>query len=92
MRPYNATVFLVSVLGMVSPETAAAASEECEKLLRMGDRVGRAAYDKKKLLLYEKISGSRRHIDRLLREFPTFFRTIEDFLWFKLSSLRDSPG
>ncbi|XP_057487708.1 nuclear pore complex protein NUP93A-like isoform X2 [Actinidia eriantha] len=78
--------------GLVSPETASAASEECEKLLRMGDRVGRAAYDKKKLLLYAIISGSRRHIDRLLREFPTLFSTIEDFLWFKLSSIRDSPG
>lgn len=77
--------------GMMSPETAAAASEECEKLLRMGDRVGRAAYDKKKLLLYTIISGSRRHVDRLLREFPTLFTTIEDFLWFKLSAIRDSP-
>ncbi|KAK3405479.1 hypothetical protein EUGRSUZ_K02008 [Eucalyptus grandis] len=33
--------------GMVSAETAATASEECEKLLRMGDRVGRAAYVRK---------------------------------------------
>lgn len=78
--------------GMVSPEIAAAASEECEKLLRMGDRVGRAAYDKKKLLLYAILSGSRRHIDRLLREFPTLFNTIEDFLWFKLSAIRDYSG
>ncbi|KAF5941217.1 hypothetical protein HYC85_022384 [Camellia sinensis] len=78
--------------GMVSPDTAAAASEECEKLLRMGDRVGRPAYDKKKLLLYAIVSGSRRHIDRLLRENPTLFNTIEDFLWFKLSSIRDCPA
>ncbi len=74
---------------MVSAETAAAASEECEKMLRMGDRVGRAAYDKKKLLLYAMISGSRRQIDRLLRDLPTLFNTIEDFLWFKLSAVRD---
>ncbi|KAI8538020.1 hypothetical protein RHMOL_Rhmol09G0068200 [Rhododendron molle] len=46
----------VATGGMVSPETATAASEECEKLLRMGDRVGRAAYDKKKLLLYAILS------------------------------------
>ncbi|KAK2985810.1 hypothetical protein RJ640_019306 [Escallonia rubra] len=78
--------------GIVSPETAAAAAEECEKMLRMGDRVGRAAYDKKKLLLYAIISGSRRQIDRLLRELPTLFNTIEDFLWFKLSAVRDSPA
>ncbi|XP_022847736.1 nuclear pore complex protein NUP93A-like [Olea europaea var. sylvestris] len=78
--------------GMVSTETATAASEECDKMLRMGDRVGRASYDKKKLLLYAIISGSRRHIDRILRELPTIFNTIEDFLWFKLSSIRDFSG
>ncbi|KAK4432109.1 Nuclear pore complex protein A [Sesamum alatum] len=78
--------------GMVSPETAAAASEECEKILRMVDRVGRPSYDKKKLLLHAIISGSRRLIDRLLRELPTIFNTIEDFLWFMLSAVRDSSG
>ena len=77
---------------MVSAEIAAVASEECDKMLRMGDRVGRAAYDKKRLLLYAIISGSRRHIDRLLRDLPTLFNTIEDFLWFKLSAVRDCPG
>lgn len=60
-------------------------------MLRTGDRVGRASYDKKKLLLYAIISGSRRIIDRLLRELPTLFNTIEDFLWFKLSAIRDFP-
>ncbi|KAK4757373.1 hypothetical protein SAY87_018674 [Trapa incisa] len=78
--------------GTVSVETSATASEECEKLLRMGDRVGRAAYDKKKLLLYAMVSGSRRLIERLLRELSTLFTTIEDFLWFKLSAIRDTPG
>ncbi|KAM7505408.1 hypothetical protein LguiB_004312 [Lonicera macranthoides] len=78
--------------GMVSAETSAAATEECEKMLRMGDRVGRSAYDKKKLLLYAIVSGSRRQIDRLLREQPTLFNTIEDFLWFKLSAVRDISG
>ncbi|XP_057982057.1 nuclear pore complex protein NUP93A [Malania oleifera] len=78
--------------GMVSADTATIALEECEKLLRMGDRIGRAAYDKKKLLLYAMISGSRRQIDRLLRELPTLFNTIEDFLWFKLSAVRDCPA
>ena len=61
-------------------------------MLRTGDRVGRAAYDKKKLLLYAIISGSRRHIDHLLRDQPTLFNTIEDFLWFKLSAVRDYPS
>ncbi|KAK2425410.1 nuclear pore complex protein NUP93A [Trifolium repens] len=78
--------------GMVPEEVATAASEECERMLRTGDRVGRTAYDKKKLLLYAIISGSRRHIDHLLRDQPTLFSTIEDFLWFKLSAVRDCPS
>lgn len=73
-------------------EIATAASDECERMLRTGDRIGRAAYDKKKLLLYAIISGSRRHIDRLLRDQPNLFSTIEDFLWFKLSAVRDCPS
>ncbi|XP_057781481.1 nuclear pore complex protein NUP93A-like [Salvia miltiorrhiza] len=82
----------ISTGGMVSAETAASASEECEKILRMVDRVGRPSYDKKKLLLHAIISGSRRLIDRLLRELPTIFNTIEDFLWFMLSAVRESSG
>lgn len=82
----------ISTGGQVSTETAAAASEECEKILRLGDRIGRTSYDKKKLLLYAIVSGSRRQIDRLLRELPTLFNTIEDFLWFTLSVVRESPG
>ncbi|GAB4851632.1 Nuclear pore complex protein nup93a [Ancistrocladus abbreviatus] len=78
--------------GMVSAKTATAASEECEKMLRMGDRGGRAAYDRKKLLLYAIVSGSRRQIDRLLRDLPNLFNTIEDFLWFQLCAVRDSPS
>ncbi|GJW21128.1 nuclear pore complex protein NUP93A [Tanacetum coccineum] len=78
--------------GTVSVETASIAAEECEKMLRMGDRAGRGTFDKKKLLLYALISGSRRQIDRLLREHPNLFNTIEDFLWFKLCAVRDSSG
>lgn len=76
----------------MAAHTAAIASEECEKLLRMGDRLGQTTYDKKKLLLYTIISGSRRQIDRILRDFSTLFNTIEDFLWFKLSCVRDVAG
>lgn len=78
--------------GLVPTETATIAREECEKMLRMGDRVGRSPYDKKKLLLYAIVSGSRRQIDRLLRDLPSLFNTIEDFLWFKLAAVRDSPS
>ncbi|CAH2063848.1 unnamed protein product [Thlaspi arvense] len=75
--------------GIVATNTATIASEECEKLFRLGDRLGQTTYDKKKLLLYTIISGSRRQIDRILRDFSTLFNTIEDFLWFKLSCIRD---
>lgn len=75
---------------MVSANTAAAASEECEKMFRMGDRGARAVYDRKKLLLYAMISGSRRQVDRLLRELPNLFNTIEDFLWFQLCAIHES--
>lgn len=74
----------------MSANTAAAASEECEKMFRMGDRGARAVYDRKKLLLYAMISGSRRQIDRLPRELPNLFNTIEDFLWFQLCAIRES--
>ncbi|OAY82065.1 Nuclear pore complex protein NUP93A [Ananas comosus] len=82
----------ISTGGAVSPETAISASEECEKMLRMGDRAGRPGYDRKRLLLYAIISGCRRQIDRLLRDVPGLFTTIEDFLWFKLSAVRDCPA
>ncbi|XP_066380240.1 nuclear pore complex protein NUP93A-like [Miscanthus floridulus] len=79
----------ISTNGAVSPETALSASEECDKMLRMGDRPGRPGYDRKKLLLYAIICGCRRLIERLLKDLPTLFNTIEDFLWFKLSALRE---
>uniref|UniRef100_A0A804LK96 Nuclear pore protein n=1 Tax=Zea mays TaxID=4577 RepID=A0A804LK96_MAIZE len=79
----------ISTNGAVSPETALAASEECDKMLRMGDRPGRPGYDRKKLLLYAIICGCRRQIERMLKDLPTLFNTIEDFLWFKLSALRE---
>ncbi|EEC75253.1 hypothetical protein OsI_11561 [Oryza sativa Indica Group] len=79
----------ITTNGAVSPETALTASEECDKMLRMGDRPGRPGYDRKKLLLYAMICGCRRQIDRLLKDLPTLFNTIEDFLWFKLSALRE---
>ncbi|KAG8097280.1 hypothetical protein GUJ93_ZPchr0013g35821 [Zizania palustris] len=79
----------ITTNGAVSPETALTASEECEKMLRMSDRPGRPGYDRKKLLLYAMICGCRRQIDRLLKDLPTLFNTIEDFLWFKLSAVRE---
>lgn len=75
--------------GNVSSATAAAVTEECERMARVGDRPGRPGYDKKKMLLYAIVSGSRLQGDRLLRDMPVLFTTIEDFLWFKLAMVRD---
>lgn len=79
----------ISAQGLVSGVTAAAAAEECERMMRTGDRPGRAGTDKYKLLVYVIISGSRQLMDKLLRETPTLFNTIEDFLWFNLVVARD---
>jgi nuclear pore complex protein Nup93 len=78
--------------GSVSPSTAAAVAEECERMVRSGDRAGRPGYDKKKMLLHSIVSGSREQADRLLRDMPTLFSTIEDFLWFRLAMIRDTPS
>lgn len=75
--------------GNVSSATAAAVTEECERMARIGDRPGRPGYDKKKMLLHAIVSGSRLQGDRLLRDIPVLFSTIEDFLWFKLAMVRD---
>ncbi|KAG0576106.1 hypothetical protein KC19_5G056000 [Ceratodon purpureus] len=73
--------------GSVSPNTAAAVLEECERMVRSGDRAGRGGYDKKKLLLYTIVCGSRQQADSLLRDMPALFSTIEDFLWFRLAMI-----
>lgn len=79
----------ISTQGLVSGATATAAAEECERMMRSGERPGRAGTDKYKLLVYSIISGSRQLMDKLLREIPTLFNTIEDFLWFNLAVARD---
>lgn len=75
----------------MSPNTAAAILEECERMVRAGDRAGRGGYDKKKLLLYTIVCGSRQQADGLLRDMPSLFSTIEDFLWFRLAMI-GNPG
>lgn len=82
----------ISTRGLVSGVTAAAAVEECERMMRTGERPGRAGTDKYKLLVYVIISGSRQLMDKLLRETPTLFNTIEDFLWFNLVVAKDSSS
>jgi nuclear pore complex protein Nup93 len=82
----------ISSGGVVSPGTTSAVAEECERMLRMGDRVGRARYDKHKFLMYSIVSGNQQQIDRLLRDLPMLFSTIEDFLWFKIAVARGIGG
>ena len=80
----------VAKRGSVSPNTAAAVLEECERMARSGDRAGRAGYDKKKMLLHTIVCGSRQQADSLLRDMPSLFSTIEDFLWFRLAMIGNS--
>ena len=77
----------VAKRGSVSPNTAAAVLEKCERMVRSSDRAGRGGYDKKKLLLYTIVCGSRQQADGLLRDMPSLFSTIEDFLWFRLAMI-----
>uniref|UniRef100_A0A7I4E781 Nuclear pore protein n=1 Tax=Physcomitrium patens TaxID=3218 RepID=A0A7I4E781_PHYPA len=80
----------ISKGGSVSPNTAAAILEECERMARSGDRAGRGGYDKKKMLLYTIVCGNRQQADHLLRDMPSLFSTIEDFLWFRLALIGTS--
>ncbi|MCO5566899.1 hypothetical protein L7F22_020582 [Adiantum nelumboides] len=82
----------ISTQGLVSGITSAAAVEECERMMRAGERPGRAGTDKYKLLVYVIVSGSKQLMDKLLREIPSLFNTIEDFLWFNLAVARDGSS
>lgn len=44
-------------------------------------RAGRPGYDKRQMLVYALVAGSRDAADRLLRDVPVLFSTIEDFMW-----------
>ncbi|GBG69349.1 hypothetical protein CBR_g4043 [Chara braunii] len=78
--------------GAVTPATAAAVTEECERMIRTGERHGKPGYDKQRMLLYVIVSGSRMLGERLLAQIPGLFRTIEDFMWFKLALVRDAAA
>ncbi|KAI5059118.1 hypothetical protein GOP47_0025437 [Adiantum capillus-veneris] len=82
----------ISTQGLVSGLTVEAAIEECDRMMRAGERPGRAGTDKYKLLVYVIVSGSRQLMDKLLRETPSLFNTIEDFLWFNLAVARDGSS
>ncbi|KAI3844351.1 hypothetical protein MKW92_026370 [Papaver armeniacum] len=75
--------------GMVSQETAAAASSECEDLLRTVNLISRPELVKK-FLLFAIISGSREQVDWFRKEdLKAFFNTVDEVMWFKLSAVRN---
>ncbi|CAI5513021.1 unnamed protein product [Closterium sp. Naga37s-1] len=92
--------------GSIDPATSAAAADECDRMARTashsslsrpgasftGAAAGGAAggVDRRKFLLYVLISGRKALADRLLREAPSLFPTIEDFMWFHLAILRQA--
>ncbi|CAI5514845.1 unnamed protein product [Closterium sp. Naga37s-1] len=92
--------------GSIDPATSAAAADECDRMARTashsslsrpgasftGAAAGGAAggVDRRKFLLYVLISGRKALADRLLREAPSLFPTIEDFMWFHLAILRQT--
>jgi nuclear pore complex protein Nup93 len=82
----------ISSGGVISPGTASAVAEECECMLRMGIEQGELGMTNISCYSYSIVSGNRQQIDRLLRDLPMLFSTIEDFLWFKLAVVRDIGG
>ncbi|CAI6006230.1 unnamed protein product [Closterium sp. NIES-65] len=92
--------------GSIDPATSAAAADECDRMARTASHsslsrpgasfTGAAAggtaggVDRRKFLLYVVISGRKALADRLFREAPSLFPTIEDFMWFHLAILRQA--
>lgn len=42
---------------------------------------GRPGYDKRRMLVHVLVAGSAVAAERLLRDVPVLFSTIEDFMW-----------
>ncbi|KAK9828502.1 hypothetical protein WJX72_000423 [[Myrmecia] bisecta] len=73
--------------GRVSNASAAALSQEVERLLKHSSAT-KAASHKYKVMLYTLLAGDRKAAEHLLRETSTLFSTIEDFMWFKVALVR----
>lgn len=65
-----------------------AAEAECERLLRDKSARARQPFFAQRVMTHALLAGSNRCADAAAREFPTFFPTIEDFLWLKLGLVR----
>lgn len=69
-------------------EAAAALAAECERLLRDRSARHRAPFHAHKIMAHALLAGAPRAADAIMKETPTFFPTIEDFLWFRLGLVR----
>ena len=76
----------------LSGPSGAVALAECERLVRDKSARSREGYLSHRIAVYALLAGSNRTVDAISREFPSFFPTIEDFMWFKLSLVRLCAG
>lgn len=74
----------------LSGDAASGALAEAERLLRDKLARGREPHFPHRVMIYALLSGSNRSADAVLRESPSYFPTIEDFLWLKLGLVRQS--
>lgn len=76
----------------LSGPSGAAALAECERLVRDKAARSREAHLAHRIAVYALLAGSNRSADAISREFPSFFPTIEDFMWIKLGLVRLAGG
>jgi len=72
----------------LSGPSGAAALAECERLVRDKAARSREPHLAHRIAVYALLAGSNRSADAISREFPSFFPTIEDFMWIKLGLVR----
>ncbi|KAL4437959.1 hypothetical protein ABPG77_004180 [Micractinium sp. CCAP 211/92] len=69
-------------------EAGAHLAAECDRLLRDKAARQRHAFYAQRAMVHALLSGYNRGAEAVVKDSPTFFPTIEDFLWFKLSLVR----
>ncbi|PSC75508.1 nuclear pore complex NUP93A-like [Micractinium conductrix] len=63
-------------------------SAECDRLVRDKAARARHPFSAQRAMVHALLAGYNRGAEAIVKESPTFFPTIEDFLWFKLGLLR----
>ncbi|KAL4859943.1 Nuclear pore complex protein NUP93A [Chlorella vulgaris] len=61
---------------------------ECERLLRDKSARQRHPFSAQRAMVHALLCGNNRAAEAVAKETPSFFPTIEDFLWFKLCLVR----